>query len=213
MNKPAVSTKVPRQQRAIDTYERLLTATGELLGECGFERISTNMIADRAGVTPPTFYRYFEDKYDVMSALGKRLMDVQNELLLEIGEDLQSKPGYVLTSSDLEKLLHGTVKITEAFVGGIWVMKCLRVVPRLNHIRTDSHDDMARAMTEAALAGAPELVEAEIFRQARLSMELGFSAIELVLDDPSLDRVAIFRDTATAIAAFSDAVEMSSVQK
>ena len=65
----------------MQTRERLLDVAGELLGEVGIERISTNMICARAGVTPPALYRYFKDKYAVLEALGRRLMDRQNAVL------------------------------------------------------------------------------------------------------------------------------------
>ena len=64
------SRAAPKQERALQTRERLLDVAGELLGEVGIERISTNMIAARAGVTPPALYRYFGDKYAVLEALG-----------------------------------------------------------------------------------------------------------------------------------------------
>ena len=51
----------PQQDRARQTRERLLDVAGELLAEVGIERISTNMIAARAGLTPPALYRYFGD--------------------------------------------------------------------------------------------------------------------------------------------------------
>ena len=43
----------PRQGRAVATRERLLDVAGQLLGEVGVERISTNLICARAGMTPP----------------------------------------------------------------------------------------------------------------------------------------------------------------
>src|SRR5688572_14877345 len=76
-----VSRAAPKQERALQTRERLLDVAGELLAEIGIERISTNMICAHAGVTPPALYRYFKDKYAVLEALGRRLMDRQNVVL------------------------------------------------------------------------------------------------------------------------------------
>ena len=59
----------PKQERAQVTYDLLLDVAGQLLAEVGFERISTNMICARAGLTPPALYRYFKDKYAVIEAL------------------------------------------------------------------------------------------------------------------------------------------------
>ncbi|MEM9286326.1 MAG: TetR/AcrR family transcriptional regulator [Pseudomonadota bacterium] len=206
MSKTTNEPSQPRQQRAIETYERLLRVTGELLGECGFEGITTNLIAERAGVTPPTLYRYFKDKYDVMTALSKRLMDVQDALLETIGESMASDPDFVFSRQVLQDLLMETVAVTENLVGGVWVMKCLRTVPKLNHIRTGSHEEMTEALTKAALVMNEGLLEENVRRHTQLSIELGYAAVEMVLDDPTLDRELILKETAMAIEAFNDAI-------
>ncbi|MFH5960663.1 TetR/AcrR family transcriptional regulator, partial [Clostridium perfringens] len=68
--------------RARRTRERLLDVAGVLLGEVGIERISTNLICERAGLTPPALYRYFPNKYAVLEGLGQRLMERQDTVLL-----------------------------------------------------------------------------------------------------------------------------------
>lgn len=76
-----VRQRKPQQERSRKTYERLLDVAGELLSEVGIERISANLICERADVTPPAFYRYFGDKYAVLEALAARLMARQNDAL------------------------------------------------------------------------------------------------------------------------------------
>ena len=72
---------MPSSKRKPSTREKLLDTAGELLAEFGIDRVTTNLICERAGVTPPALYYYFADKYEVVVALGKRLMDRQNEAL------------------------------------------------------------------------------------------------------------------------------------
>ena len=72
---------MPKQGRAVQTYERLLDVSGDLLAEVGIERISTNLICARAGMTPPALYRYFKDKYAVLEALGRRLLSRRSDIL------------------------------------------------------------------------------------------------------------------------------------
>ncbi|HTY98902.1 MAG TPA: hypothetical protein VMB75_03660, partial [Rhodocyclaceae bacterium] len=51
--KPSLAAKKhPAQQRATETYEHILEVTALLLGEVGVERLSTNLICERAGLTP-----------------------------------------------------------------------------------------------------------------------------------------------------------------
>ena len=59
----------PRQARAKRTYEAILSSAAELLVEVGVERISTNLVAERAGITVPALYRYFPNIYWVLFTL------------------------------------------------------------------------------------------------------------------------------------------------
>ena len=207
MSKADIATSIPRQQRAIATYERLLESASELLAAYDFEKVSTNLIAEHAGVSPPALYRYFSDKYDLIGTVGKRWIGLKDQLIFNIGKQIKEDPDYVLTPPMVEDLLREMVAITEGFTGGVAVMRCLRTVPQLNHIVNESHDEMARSLVEAAVSVHAELDEAEIYRQVRLSMEIGYSAMEFVLGDPSIDRKTTLRDASLAIAAFSDLVQ------
>ena len=57
----------PQQERAKRTYEAILASAAKLLVEVGIERISTNLIAEEAGITVPALYRYFPNKYAVLN--------------------------------------------------------------------------------------------------------------------------------------------------
>ena len=73
----------PSQDRAKNTFEEILSITGDLLVEVGFERLSTNLICKRAGITPPALYRYFPNKYAILKELGDRLMKVQDDVVIK----------------------------------------------------------------------------------------------------------------------------------
>src|SRR5271163_1217856 len=109
----------PRQDRALQTYERLLDVAGELLAEVGIERISTNLICARAGMTPPALYRYFKDKYAVLEALGQRLMDRQNAVLFAWLERCAPQ-GLAALTDGVEQLMRDTADVTASEPGAIW---------------------------------------------------------------------------------------------
>jgi AcrR family transcriptional regulator len=69
---PETARKTPRQARARATVETILEAAAQLLerdGEAGF---NTNALAERAGVSIGTLYRYFPNKRAVLLALAGR---------------------------------------------------------------------------------------------------------------------------------------------
>ncbi len=65
---PAPASVPPReerhfaQDRSRATYDRLLRAAAEVFADKGFDDTQTPEIAQRAGVSVGTFYRYFSDK-------------------------------------------------------------------------------------------------------------------------------------------------------
>lgn len=184
----------PLQKRSIATREKLLDAAGELLAEVGVERVSTNLVAAKAGVTPPTLYHYFDDKYALLAALGMRLMEAQNALVpLDPGQD----------EGVIAKSLLDHVELTRQSPGGPWVMRMLRAVPQLAEVRLSSHRMLTGELVERALALAlePGQDRASLERRARLAVDLGYAAIELVFDEPELDSREIMQDAARAIRA------------
>jgi AcrR family transcriptional regulator len=64
--------RTPRQARAEATSEAILDAAFQLLEADGVERLTTNHIAERAGVSIGTLYQYFGGKQDVLAALAQR---------------------------------------------------------------------------------------------------------------------------------------------
>src|SRR3954471_22092521 len=136
---PLAAKKQPAQQRGTDTGERILEVAARTLADVGIERLSTNLICERAGLTPPALYRYFPNKYAVLGELGQRLMQLQNECVAR-WVTLEVLSG---TTEDLERALEGllldTYEVTRQTVGGVWIMRALRAVPALERVRLASH--------------------------------------------------------------------------
>jgi AcrR family transcriptional regulator len=63
--------------------DRLRRAALDLYTERGFEAVTVGEIAERAGLTRRTFFRYFADKREVLFAGAERLPDLVTEVVLE----------------------------------------------------------------------------------------------------------------------------------
>jgi AcrR family transcriptional regulator len=64
--------RIPRQARAGTTVDAILTAGLQLLEAGGVDRLTTNHVAERAGVSIGTVYQYFADKQAILGALAQR---------------------------------------------------------------------------------------------------------------------------------------------
>lgn len=74
----------PKQQRAKLTVEAILEATQELMKEVGFEQISTNKIAKKAGVSIGSIYQFFPNKEAIYQAVEERMIDTMSKDATEI---------------------------------------------------------------------------------------------------------------------------------
>lgn len=62
----------PQQTRSQELVDRLLDAAATLFAEVGYEATTTNAIAERAGVSIGSLYRYFPDRKALLGALADR---------------------------------------------------------------------------------------------------------------------------------------------
>ncbi|AXK61665.1 MULTISPECIES: TetR/AcrR family transcriptional regulator [Burkholderia] len=76
------------QQRSRATVDALVEATARILVKEGFDKASTNRIADKAGVSIGSLYQYFPGKEALVAAVGERhrreLMDTVRAALAEV---------------------------------------------------------------------------------------------------------------------------------
>jgi len=176
----------PLQERAKRTYEAILAAAAELLVEVGVERISTNLIAEAAGITVPALYRYFPNKYAVLNALGAVLMDRQNQVFQEWFEANVDERDPQKLLANIYQVLKGTYDVTLQQTGGLEVVQALRAVAPLQEVRLNSHQVVATQFANmvSELLGLP--VDDMITMLARLSVEVGYSVVEMALEDDTL---------------------------
>lgn len=73
----------PRQARAQATVDAILGAARRLLVRGGREALSTNKVAERAGVSIGSLYQYFPDKEAILAELGRRHVDEARALVSE----------------------------------------------------------------------------------------------------------------------------------
>lgn len=77
--------KWPKQQRSRVTFEALVEACARLLVERGYVGVTTNHIAERAGVGIASLYEYFPDKDAVVAQVAERLVD---RVMARLGEHM-----------------------------------------------------------------------------------------------------------------------------
>lgn len=188
----------PQQDRAHQTRDRLLDVAGELLAEVGIERISTNMIAARAGLTPPALYRYFGDKYAVLEALGRRLMDRQNAVL-EAWLLRHASVGIAAMADHIGDLLTQNAAVTRAEPGAVWILRALHASPQLVHVRLESHRHVTDRLADACALYLAGIDREKLWSRLRLAVELGFATDEMLYEEDRISADAALADVAAML--------------
>jgi AcrR family transcriptional regulator len=105
-NKSLVRRRKPNQERAKVTVEAMLDAAVMLLRRGGASAITTNRIADTAGVSIGSIYQYFPNKHALFAALHERHIAFVTELMTRrINESAESS-----LEGLIEALLDGMVE-------------------------------------------------------------------------------------------------------
>lgn len=206
-HQPSLATKKqPAQQRATETYERILEVTAQTLADVGIERLSTNLVCERAGLTPPALYRYFPNKYALLAELGQRLMQRQNEHVAHWITIDTVKGGVEGLERALEGLIRDTYEVTESTVGGVWIMRALRAVPVLQQVRLASHAAVTQEQTRLLMRALPGADVAELKLVSRIVVDLIYATVEMLFDE-ELDVQAAARIVAGMMASHLERVQ------
>jgi AcrR family transcriptional regulator len=75
----------PVQARSTARLTALLDAAAAVVDQIGFERLTTAMVAERAGASIGTVYRYFPDRIALLQALGARNLE---RVLTRVGDEV-----------------------------------------------------------------------------------------------------------------------------
>ncbi|MFT3691262.1 TetR/AcrR family transcriptional regulator [Paenirhodobacter sp.] len=85
--------KIPRQSRAQATGRAIIEATVQILVQAGFERMTTALVAQRAGVSIGSLYQYYPNK----QALAAAVVDHYGEVFAaRFAQAIDEAPGDTL---------------------------------------------------------------------------------------------------------------------
>lgn len=193
---PAKRKAPPQAGKPLETYDRLVRAAGEILGEVGFERLTTNAICARANLTPPAFYHYFNDKYEVLEVLANRLLKRQNDAyavwLFECG--LGSEPAR--RAEALAEWFKIAADIVASEPGAIWTMRALKALPNLTHVRLESQRMNTDRLLQFYSKVMPNVDRELLWQRLRIRSEFGWMVDELAMEEDRLPHEVLFREAA-----------------
>lgn len=80
----------PRQERAVQTRRLLLDSAVGILDRHGIDRLTTTAVIERAHVSSGTFYRYFNDRAELLAVLrDEAVRAISDDLMVSVVDALE----------------------------------------------------------------------------------------------------------------------------
>ncbi len=187
----------PVQARSAARLTALLDATAEVLDEVGYERLTTAMIAERAGASIGTVYRYFPDRLAVLQALGRRnLASFQASL----AERFAERP-----PQHWSAVFDALLELLEQRFTGVAGFRSIRFGDVIDLGATGDRAQGGEALGAqlAELLAAAGLVDgAELRFRARFALQIAEAGMALAFSGPAEQRDEAIRTTGATLTGY-----------
>ena len=133
-SRPSTMRKQPQQARSQATIDAILQAAAHILGQRGWRGLTTNAVADAAGVSIGSLYQYFPNKLALVEAVrGRHFNEVLDILRAAADQKLPR-------SRRIESLVDGMIRVHSRYPAAHRVL--LEEAPR-SEDATPTHDRFA----------------------------------------------------------------------
>jgi AcrR family transcriptional regulator len=199
----------PIQSRAQVTIDRVCEAALGILSEGGWDAFNTNVVAARAGVSGPTVYRYFPNKYVLAAELRRRLDGAESSAVLpaisRIGD-----AGAV--EAPVQEWVEATARVRSAKPAALLLRSMSAAVPDLSRSQAEP-DDVLAALTAALQRQQVGLTPDEAAERARAIRTSVDSLVDDAIRDgrPSAQQISLIVDLATTMIESASGVRAESL--
>ena len=198
-----LETKVlPSQARSRNTFDAILRVAADVLADKGPDDFSINAVSERSGLSPPAFYRYFPNKYALLRAMAERLMDAEDEVVLQAMSRNELPRCEIDLIAELRDILSDLVAAMASFSGSVQIVRALRAKQEMRQVQLASTARVAALRFERLRAIFPAADPARLRRGARLGLETANIISQLIVEAAHTGRGG------SAKAAVADAAVM-----
>jgi AcrR family transcriptional regulator len=131
--------KRPRQDRSRATVDSILEATARVLVKRGFDGLTTNLVAEAAGVSIGSLYQYFPNKAALVGALIEKHVEDMTQLALSELTRVAQLPAREAIRSVIEAMIRAHAvqpelhRVLTEEVPRVGRMAKLREIERITH--------------------------------------------------------------------------------
>ena len=185
-----------RQQRGLLRTEEILAAAGALFAEVGYDRVTTNLIAARAGVSPGSLYQFFPNKEAIAHAYAAaataRLHQVYDTVL---APEVIALP----LTEFLDTFIDGLMTFNRHYPGYLALSVAATISPPLALVLADLQQGVLARLDAMIVALLPRSTPEQRGLHGVVSYRLFLALLPLALGGGEDDQQAMVREMKTVL--------------
>lgn len=190
--------KAPVGRKGKATVDRIIDGAAEVLEARGYEALTTNHIAEAAGVNIATLYKYFPNKHAILVALNAQREEHWQDVL---GRGIDQ----ILDGVPWRKAVCDTIdagaerRKTSSGAAAIWT--ALKISPELQLINRDATIEAGSRIADMliARAGVDAVTAARV---GRVAIEVARAVLDLLLHEQPADYAAWVDEAKAAVCNY-----------
>jgi AcrR family transcriptional regulator len=207
MGRPATDKRaglrnVPTQARSRTRVADILKAAAALLGEVGYDGLSTNLIAERAKVPVGSIYQFFESKDDIVAALVEQFQD---RILKLASERLDAASAAQDHRAFIAKLVDGIAGIQAEASAFVCVFSGSQSHPQFDGLARELRRTLTRHLDRVFAEAFPRLPKDDRNRMLAAWSDITGAMISNLDRSKPGERGKLLEELKTVLGAYLDA--------
>ncbi len=192
-----------RQKRGVLRVEEILSVAGALFAEFGYDRVTTNMIAARVGISPGSLYQFFPNK----EAIAQAFAADASEHLHQVYDSVLSPEVITLPLRDFVNTFIDRLVIFNRTYPGYFALGIgATISPSLALVLADLHQDIAVRQDAMLAALWPSSTKEQRRLPLLVSYRLFLALLPLTLEGDEEQRRAIVREMKAALYRYLEPI-------
>jgi len=186
--------RIPIQERGEKRVEGLLQAAAAIFAEVGFEAATMRDIAERAGASIGSLYKFFPNKEVVARAIKTRYCQELKELWAGLG----AMSPKTTTSRLVDQFLKVTMRAIEEHPAIIRLMDA----PRSTNPAADIKESLRQRLVVLFLTRKPRISPTKTHRYAEITVQMVRALLWLYVETEPAEREALVAEIKSALVNY-----------
>ena len=180
------------------TVDRIIDATAGLLEARGYEALTTNHIAEAAGVNIATLYKYFANKQAILVALHERMSQRWTDALKDLVDQIRNGMPWRETVC---QIIDVAASRRQSATGEAAMRIAMKVSLELQSYDRAESIESGRFVADMliALNGVDAVTAARV---GRVAIEVGMAVLDLLLQEKAADDAAWIDEAKAAVCNY-----------